>query len=318
MSTSKKASASSKTAHVMNLLSKSNTPAAEEPTAAPEEAQAPAPAAPAPAPNKPPIIVSLATDAEVSEQIRDALESALETDGTDAPVSHVPPEETAVAEAPGAEDPAEPAAEPVPEAAEEVPDEPVAEEAAAQEVPDEPVAEETAAQEVPDEPVAEETAAQEVPDEPVAEETAAQEVPDEPVVEETAAQGIPDEPVAEKIPAEPPAETATDAPVPEMPAPLTTAAPDSPITCVNVMQVLVDENADKYVKMFGLCRCPHCMADVKALALNNLQPKYVVMENGHVVPRISVYEGRYQAAVTAQILRACTTVMEQPRHEQPV
>jgi hypothetical protein len=94
--------------------------------------------------------------------------------------------------------------------------------------------------------------------------------------------------------------------------------PGSSITCVNVMQVLVDENADKYVKMFGLCQCPHCMADVKALALNNLQPKYVVMEHGHVVPRISVYEGRYQAAVTAQILRACTTVMEQPRHEKPI
>jgi hypothetical protein len=83
------------------------------------------------------------------------------------------------------------------------------------------------------------------------------------------------------------------------------------------MQVLVEENAEKYIQMFGLCNCPRCKADVKALALNDLPPKYVVMEKGQVVPRISVYEGRYQAAVTAQILRACKTVMENPRHDQP-
>jgi competence protein ComFB len=171
--------------------------------------------------------------------------------------------------------------------------------------------------------VPEETA-QAAPETPVPEETA-QAAPETPVPEGVA-ESAPETPVpegiAESAPETPvPEETAQAAPeptVPEMPAPLTPAATGSPITCVNVMQVLVDENAEKYVKMFGLCECPHCMADVKALALNNLQPKYVVMENGHVVPRISVYEGRYQAAVTAQILRACTTVMEQPRHQRPL
>ena len=33
---------------------------------------------------------------------------------------------------------------------------------------------------------------------------------------------------------------------------------------------LVEEKAERYVKMFGLCPCPRCVADVKALALTRL------------------------------------------------
>lgn len=82
----------------------------------------------------------------------------------------------------------------------------------------------------------------------------------------------------------------------------------------NVMQALVEESAEKYMTMFKLCSCPRCKADVRALALNNLQPKYVVMENGEYIPRITVYERQFNAAVTAQILRACNVVAEFPRH----
>lgn len=82
----------------------------------------------------------------------------------------------------------------------------------------------------------------------------------------------------------------------------------------NVMQVLVEESAEKYMTMFNLCSCPRCKADVRALALNNLQPKYVVMEDGEYIPRITVYERQFSATVTAQILRACNVVAEFPRH----
>ena len=82
----------------------------------------------------------------------------------------------------------------------------------------------------------------------------------------------------------------------------------------NVMQALVEESAEKYMTMFNLCSCPRCKADVRALALNNLQPKYVVMEDGEYIPRITVYERQFSATVTAQILRACNVVAEFPRH----
>ena len=88
------------------------------------------------------------------------------------------------------------------------------------------------------------------------------------------------------------------------------------LTYVNVMQTLVDEKAPKYMKMFGLCECPRCQADVKALALNRLDPKYVVMPKDGVIPRLTLYEGQYSSAVIAQLLYACKVVMEHPRHER--
>ncbi|UQT48929.1 late competence development ComFB family protein [Flavonifractor plautii] len=50
---------------------------------------------------------------------------------------------------------------------------------------------------------------------------------------------------------------------------------------VNVMLGLVEEKAERYVKMFGLCPCPRCVADVKALALTRLLTKYVVLPAEH-------------------------------------
>ncbi len=87
------------------------------------------------------------------------------------------------------------------------------------------------------------------------------------------------------------------------------------LTYVNVMQSLVEEKAKKYMKMFGVCACSRCTADVIALALTNLPPKYIVMPRGEVVPMLTVYENRYSAAIIAQVMRACKTVMASPRHK---
>ena len=83
---------------------------------------------------------------------------------------------------------------------------------------------------------------------------------------------------------------------------------------INVMQVLVEEKAPKYVKMFGLCSCERCMEDVKALTLNHLPPKYVVLEQGDMIPRLTVYEGRFSSDITAQLLKACKVVSNTPHH----
>ena len=86
------------------------------------------------------------------------------------------------------------------------------------------------------------------------------------------------------------------------------------ITYVNVIHTLVEEKAPRYIKMFGLCTCKHCAADVKALTLNNLVPKYVVLSKRDTIPMLTVYEGRYSSTVTAQLTRACKVVMDNPHH----
>ena len=85
---------------------------------------------------------------------------------------------------------------------------------------------------------------------------------------------------------------------------------------INVMQVLVEEKAEKYIKLFGLCTCERCKEDVKALALNHLPPKYVVIDENDRIPRLTFYEGKYSSDITAQLLQACKAVMNTPPHDR--
>ena len=111
-----------------------------------------------------------------------------------------------------------------------------------------------------------------------------------------------------------PAEEETE---PEANLPVEEEEPRVPrVKIYNAMQMLVEENTEKYMTMFKLCTCPRCRADVQAIALNNLQPKYVVMEEGELIPRITVYERQFHTTITAQILRACTIVAAHPHHNR--
>ncbi len=215
----------SKTARVMNLLSKKPDPALAE-----AEEAADIPAAPVP-----PIVTSMAPDAAVSVQIRNALEDALEGEL-------------------GAQQPAAPA--------------------------------------------------------PVQ--------PDpSPAPVQTAPVPAP-EPDPEPIPAQPEPVQAAPEPEAEPPAPEPVhefIEPENP-GYINVMQVLVEEKAPKYVEMFGLCTCKRCMEDVKAYTLNHLPPKYVVLEPNDRVPRLTVYEGKFSSDITAQLLQACKVVMGTPHHSR--
>ncbi len=242
-------SKTSKTARVMNLLSKKPDPSQEE-TAEAVENQ--------PSQPLPPIISSLAPDAAVSAQIKDALEDVLESE------QRIPLEiETPHAQQPEPqpENPAQPEPpqpDPTPEPAPVSQPEP-------QPAPAEPAA-----------PVQQEAPVQETA--PVLQAAPAQEGPAQPALFDPsalAAEGY-----------------------------------------INVMQVLVEEKALKYVQMFGLCECDQCMADVKALALNHLPPKYVVMRQGDVIPKLTFYEGKYGSDIIAQLLNACRIVKEHPHHHR--
>lgn len=84
----------------------------------------------------------------------------------------------------------------------------------------------------------------------------------------------------------------------------------------NVMQILVEEKADEYMKMFGICCCDKCRVDVRAYALNHLPPKYVVLSKHERVPRLTVYENRFASDITAQLVQACKQVMLTPHHSR--
>lgn len=231
----------SKTAHVMNLLSKNRSAepaeskAEQMAEAAAEPAVEAAPAAPERTAPVAPIISSITADAAVSTQIKDALEAELEAA---APSSKPPVQQEAPSRQPA----------------------PVQQEAPIQ-------------KEVP--------APQEAPAPRAA---SAQEAPAAPVQEAPAPQPVPEE--------------------------------ENP-SYINVMQLLVEEKADEYMKMFGICCCDTCRVDVRAYALNHLPPKYVVLSQNERVPRLTVYESRFASDVTAQLIQACKKVMLTPHHSRP-
>lgn len=249
---SNKDSNSSKTAHVMNLLSKSRGPApAPEADPAPKASEAPqaevqAPVLAEPAPKAAPvapILSSLNADAAVSSQIKDALENEL-----DAELAELT-EEDALAPPPAQEPEAEP-------------------EVVVLKAPAEPA------------PSADELMGVPQPEEPAGK-------PAAPASAEELAPEVLEEPAK-----------------PEYESPIYT----------NVMQTLVEEKAEKYMRMFGLCCCDMCQVDVKAYALNHLPPKYVVMATHERIPKLTVYESKFSSDITAQLIQACKVVMAHPHH----
>lgn len=85
---------------------------------------------------------------------------------------------------------------------------------------------------------------------------------------------------------------------------------------LNVLELLVDEAMERYGKATGLCPCARCRADAKALALSRLPAKYVVLPAPAMPPMISLYREEFSSDVLAQVLFACSTVKEHPRHPQ--
>ena len=288
---------SSKTEHVMNLLRKSGSTETPRQAVAEENATAAASASKATPRNKLPILTALNADVEVSTKIKDALESALLIEeATPSPVATL--DMYAETDEPEIPAPA-PKAPPTPvEVAAPVPQPAPAPVAAA------PVVETPAPAPTPVEvpaPVPQPAAV------PAAESASGGKLSQDEIermlramVEET-----------ESAPAAAPAPP----PVPEpAPAPISEPEDEDRAELFNIMQLLAEEKADKYIKMFGLCDCKRCRQDVLALTLNEISTKYVVMPRAELTIRNDMYRSHYDGEITVQILRACQKVMENPRH----
>ncbi|MDD6351417.1 MAG: late competence development ComFB family protein [Lachnospiraceae bacterium] len=86
---------------------------------------------------------------------------------------------------------------------------------------------------------------------------------------------------------------------------------------VNVTAVLLRHaNIKKTMEEMGMCTCDRCQADVLALTLSSLKPKYCVMQKDTEPPRISYYEARFGNDIRSAILKACNEVAANPHHRR--
>ena len=324
MATAKKNAKSSKTAHVLNLLAPGGEneairpPAVSqaEPAAPPEDAAAvPAPeaaAAPVEAsrPLTPPILeVARSNDEQVSLQIKDALENELLSELGDVPSAGA---------APALEPKPEPAPEPEPVPEPEPELEPIPEPASGLKPVSEPVPQPEFTPEPKPQPAPEAASEPEPEAETIPEPASEPEPIPEPEPQPAPEAASEPEPEAETIPE--PASEPEPIPEPEpLPAPIPAPhpAPDpNDLVVINIMEALVEEKAPRYIKMFGLCSCKRCEADVKALTLTNVQPAYIVRRRAEAHAMLTVYESRYNSTIFAQLTRACKAVMDSPRHDR--
>ena len=135
--------------------------------------------------------------------------------------------------------------------------------------------------------------------------------PAAPLPVQPASPPVAEEEPAPQQPAPPPAE---DYAIPAATAETRDCAGYERPAYVNVMEVLVREKAEKYMRASGTCCCDQCMVDVMAYTLNHLPPKYVVMSKGEMIPKLTFYEAQHSSDITARLMQACDVVAKSPHH----
>lgn len=84
----------------------------------------------------------------------------------------------------------------------------------------------------------------------------------------------------------------------------------------NYMEVIVDIILPGVIDKYNnICKCSKCINDIKALALNSLQPHYVVTEKGQVYTKINELEIQFRADTIRAIVNAIEKVSRNSRHE---
>lgn len=83
----------------------------------------------------------------------------------------------------------------------------------------------------------------------------------------------------------------------------------------NYMEIVVEDVLPKVLKQRELkCDCEICIADIKAIALNNLKPMYIASDKGIVYTKLNELNNQFNADTVRNLMDAIKIVEENPRH----
>lgn len=129
-----------------------------------------------------------------------------------------------------------------------------------------------------------------------------------------------DEPIVAPIdkpvvtPIDEPIATPIDEPVVTPAAEPALPVPESQFRYINIMELLLEERHLEFMHRFDACTCERCTLDVKALAMSNLPPKYLVTPIASIAPLTSFYRNKYNIYVVTELTKACLAIINDPRH----
>jgi len=70
---------------------------------------------------------------------------------------------------------------------------------------------------------------------------------------------------------------------------------------------------DKYP---DVCQCERCLADIKAIALNELKPYYVVTHKGELFTKLNELNNQFKVDIYKALVNAIKKVKDEPHHDQ--
>jgi len=83
----------------------------------------------------------------------------------------------------------------------------------------------------------------------------------------------------------------------------------------NVTETIVREALQEYLRKAKLpCSCPRCQADILALTLNRLPPRYAVSLKGEILTEWETRALPSQTRIISELVRAAETVANSPSH----
>lgn len=94
-------------------------------------------------------------------------------------------------------------------------------------------------------------------------------------------------------------------------SPVTQLRPAKSLVLVNLAEQLVADRLDAVFEKFKCCRCDKCRHDVAAIALNAIQPQYVVATPEEIPALLEAADAR---EISGALVKAILQVKSSPKH----
>lgn len=82
----------------------------------------------------------------------------------------------------------------------------------------------------------------------------------------------------------------------------------------NIMEEIVRQKLDEMLKGSSCCKCEKCYADMLAIALNMVNPKYVSTKQGELMVKIDETKPQNSADISSAVCKAIEIVKAHPKH----
>ncbi|MCG8484430.1 MAG: late competence development ComFB family protein [Clostridia bacterium] len=84
----------------------------------------------------------------------------------------------------------------------------------------------------------------------------------------------------------------------------------------NYMECVVDNWMPKMLSEYDdICTCERCIEDIKAIALNGLNPAYVATRKGEVYAKINELQAQFSTDAIRELTKAIEIVSKNPKHD---